>query len=251
MRRNIIGMNGKTLTGILIGFLFCAIIWASPDAAVASFGHGESDPTLIIDPGHGGEDGGAVSLTGTLESSINLDIGFKLKEVCSFLGIPSVMTRESNELSYPETCTTTSQRKRWDTQQRIKMIRSTPGGILLSIHQNIYPTSAPSGSQVLYGEDFKGEEFGKLLHQNLIFTLNPENRRVAVPADKDIYIMSHAQCTAALVECGFLSHPEESVLLDIDSYRLKIAAVLAGSVLQFMEDTDEDEDSVLLHRVRQ
>ena len=246
-----VGGRGKTIASILIGLLFCVIIWTSPDAAAEGFKEDISTPVLIIDPGHGGEDGGAVSLSGTLESDINLDIALKLRELCSFLGISSVMTRECQEIPYPDSADTTAQRKRWDTQQRVSLIHATPNPILLSIHQNIYPAAAPSGSQVLYGPYDNSEHFGKLLHQNLIAALNPMNRRVAVPADNDIYIMAHSDCTAALVECGFLSNPEESVLLDTDSYRLKIAAVLAGTVLQYWEDTYESKDSVLLHRMRQ
>lgn len=244
---------GKSLVSILIGFVFCAIIWASPESTTtASALTTEIDrPVLIIDPGHGGEDGGAVSLDGTLESSINLDIGLLVRDLCHFVGIPTVMTRESQILEYPSSASTTAQRKRWDTKQRVDITQSTPNGILLSIHQNIYPTPVPRGAQVLYGTGERSICFGKKLHNNLVSSLDPSNRRVAVPAGKDIYIMSHAGCTAVLVECGFLSNPEESVLLNTNSYKLKIATVLTGSTMQFMEDTNESKNSVLLHRMRQ
>ena len=244
-------MNRKTFMSILIGFLFCAIIWISPGSLSQAAFSENSARVLIIDPGHGGEDGGAVSLDGTLECVINLDIAHKLKDLCDHMGIPSVLTHETNDLEYPETAVTTAQRKRWDTRQRMELINSFPNGYLLSIHQNIYPTPVPRGSQVLYGAGDASKEFGQLLHDNLVVSLDPSNRRVAMPANRDIYIMAHADCTAALVECGFLSHPEESVLLNTNSYKLKIAAVLAGSVLQYWEDVDESQDSVLLHGVRQ
>lgn len=210
----------------------------------------EDTPVLIIDPGHGGEDGGAVSLDGTPESSINLDIGLRVRELCVFLGIPSTMTRESEVLEYPDSANTTALRKRWDTRRRVELIRSVPNAVLLSIHQNIYPTSAPRGSQVLYGAGEDSLEFGRMLHGNLVACLDPGNRRVAAPVNQDVYIMAHADCTAALVECGFLSHPEESVLLNTNSYKLKIATVLSGSVLQYMEETNESKDGVLLHGMR-
>lgn len=243
-------MDRKTFSSILIGFLFCAIIWTSPGSISQAVNLGFDSPVLIIDPGHGGEDGGAVSLDGTHESVINLDIAQKLKCICDFLDIPSILTHETNTLNYPDSATTTAQRKRWDTNQRVNLIHSIPHAFLLSIHQNIYPTPVPKGSQVLYGAGDSSKEFGQLLHDNLVKTLDPGNRRVAMPANRDIYIMTHAGCTAALVECGFLSHPEESVLLNTHSYKLKIATVLAGSVLQYWEDKDESQNSVLLHGVR-
>lgn len=242
--------RAKYAASILIGFLFCAIIWLSPDSVVTASNMTENQTTFIIDPGHGGEDGGAVSADGTLESTINLDISMKLLDLCHYLGIPAVITREGNDLDYPDSATTTAQRKRWDTKRRVELIQSVPNAVLMSIHQNIYPTPTPRGSQVLYGEGEESKYLGQMLHENLISALDPSNRRVAMPANKDIYIMTHAGCTAVLIECGFLSHPEESVLLNTDSYKLKIATVLAGSALEYWEDSNESKDSVLLHGVR-
>jgi len=243
--------KAKYLFSVLIGFLFCAIIWLSPESTAPVMANDEFSHLLIIDPGHGGEDGGAVSIDGTVESGINLDIGLRLKDLTGFIGMHSIMTRESELLDYPESASTTAQRKRWDTNRRVELINSYPNGILVSIHQNIYPTSVPSGSQVLYGNGEESRFLGQKLHENLQKALDPSNRRVAMPADSDIYIMSHAQCTAVLVECGFLSNPQESVLLNSDSYKLKIATVMAGTLKQYLEDINEDKDSFLLHRMWQ
>ena len=245
------GIQGKSIASILIGFLFCAIIWLSPDSSLPASAAMDEPYVLIIDPGHGGEDGGAVSLDGTPESHINLDISLSVRDLCRFLGIPAIMTRDSNDLEYPDDAQTTAQRKRWDTRRRVELIRSVPHGLLMSIHQNIYPTASPRGSQVLYGRGEESKVFGQLLHENLIAALDPSNRRVAMPARDDIYIMSHADCTAVLVECGFLSHPEESVLLNTNPYKLKIATVLTGSALIYLEDANESKDYVLLHGMRQ
>lgn len=241
----------KCSISILIGVLFCAIIWTSPDSAVSVSAQESCGPVLIVDPGHGGEDGGAVALDGTAESTINLDISQRLRDLACFMGLQVVMTRDSSELEYPPSAVTTAQRKRWDTQRRMELINGYKDAILVSIHQNTYPTPTPRGSQVLYGHAGDSEFLGKLLHRNLIAALDPQNRRVAVPADRDIYIMKHADCTAVLVECGFLSHPEESGLLNSNSYRLKVATVMAGTLLQYTEDNDEREDRILLHGVRQ
>ena len=105
----------------------------------------------------------------------------------------------------------------------------------LSIHQNIYPSSGPHGSQVLYAQNEPSRALAELIQSRLTAALLPENRRVPVPAGKDIYIMSHVQCTAVLVECGFLSHPQELSLLQSADYQKKIASVLTACYLQFTE----------------
>ena len=192
-------------------------------------------PVLLIDPGHGGTDGGAVSRDGTIESTLNLAIAQKLNGIASFYGIPTVMTRNSEEIQYPDTADTISAKKKYDQQQRAAMIAQYPNGILISIHQNFYPDARPKGAQVLYGHTAESEQFGKLIHSNLMVCLNPENRRVAAPIDASIYLLRHAECTAVLVECGFLSNTEETAQLKTQEYQKELATVLAASYLEYIQ----------------
>lgn len=225
-------------------------LWGAGARSVSGIG-GDTGPVLVIDAGHGGEDGGAVSADGLLESEVNLDIALRVRDLARFLGIPAVLTRDSQELDYPPDAKTTAARKKWDTRRRVEQVNAIPNAVLVSIHQNCYPASGPWGSQVLYGDSEDSRILGERLHEALVAQLAPENRRVAAPADKDIYLMSHVDCTAVLVECGFLSNPRESGLLATDSYRLKLAAVIAGAFYAYAEDRYEAEDYVLLHTVRQ
>ena len=109
------------------------------------------------------------------------------------------------------------------------------------------PSSGPHGSQVLYAQNEPSRALAELIQSRLTAALLPENRRVPVPAGKDIYIMSHVQCTAVLVECGFLSHPQELSLLQSADYQKKIASVLTACYLQFYES----QKCVFLHGMRQ
>ncbi len=201
--------------------------------AVMTAGEADSGPVLIIDPGHGGEDGGAQSQDGTLESHINWLIAEKTYQLAAFLGISSVLTRDAEEIDYPERIQDTASRKVWDTHRRAVMTNEISGAFLISIHQNMYPTAGPSGSQVIYGAGEGSREWGCLTHENLSQSLCPGNRRVAVPAE-NIFLLENVRCPAILVECGFLSNPGECALLENDSYQKKISAIMIASYLQFV-----------------
>ena len=214
------------LTAIIVKRAQCFAI-----EAAAMQRMGSSRPVLIIDAGHGGLDGGAVSPDGTAESGINLDIALRLHELCSLFGVDAVMTRTSEDIDYPDTAKTVSQKKSWDQKRRAELISSTPSAVLISIHQNKYPDPRPRGAQVLYGKADGSRELGEYMHELLRTSLNPENRRVAAPIPDDIYLMRMAKCPAVLVECGFLSNPDEAELLKSADYRTKLSMVLLAAFL--------------------
>ena len=185
---------------------------------------------LIIDPGHGGIDGGAIALNGAKESDINLSIAIKLRNIASFMGLANTMTREDDR---PRT-DIQSYSEHEDLVHRTDTINSIPGGVLISIHQNCYPTSQPTGAQVLYAKGEGSRRLGELTHQNILQFLQPENRRVSEPAPKRLYITSHVSCPAILVECGFLSYYSDVENLTNDHYQTSLAVVLMVSYLQFL-----------------
>lgn len=215
--------------------------------AVNAAAREEKPCILVIDPGHGGEDGGAVSPDGLIESGVNLDIARRLHELCPFLGIRSVMTREGETLDYPPELHRTAERKRWDTRRRTELINSFDHAVLLSIHQNNFPGSSPRGPQAFYGKEAGSRELAERIHDNMLAFLCPGSRRVAAPVPKEVYIMSNVICPAVLVECAFLSNPEDCALLRQDKYKTGIAAILAASFLQYTEENDEGQNDLLLH----
>jgi len=191
---------------------------------------------LIIDPGHGGADGGAVGIDGIIESQINLQIALKLESMCHLFGVTTVMTRDSEEIEYPADADTIAKMKLADQNARLRLIRDYPHGILFSIHQNYYPSEKPNGVEVLYGHSEDSREVGQLLQYNLTAALCPNSRRVAAEIKDEIYLFRECGCTAALIECGFLSNPTEAELLQTENYQKKIAAVLLASYLQYTND---------------
>lgn len=191
----------------------------------------ERELCFIIDPGHGGVDGGATSCTGKLESSFNLEISLRLRDLLHFMGYQTRMIRTDDSSVYTagETIAT---KKMSDLKERVRICNETPGAILLSIHQNIFSESRYSGAQVFYPPSESSEALAKTLQKNLIATLNPESRRNAKRAS-GVYLLEHISCPGVLIECGFLSNPEEEAKLRSDSYQKELCCVIASTVVQF------------------
>ena len=190
--------------------------------------------TLVIDPGHGGLDGGAVSASGQKESELNLAVSQKLYDLCRFFGQSVVLTRADEQIDYPDETATIREKKRWDTSRRVELINGIPLAVLISIHQNNYPDPRPNGTQVFYNTIADAELLASDTHALLTQTFCPESRRLPSPISDKIYIMKHVNCPAILVECGFLSNPDEAARLSDNAYQCKLAAVLCASYLQFL-----------------
>ena len=185
---------------------------------------------LIIDAGHGGEDGGAISVTGTSESHINLAIALKLESLCGLFGMDTRMTRRDDVSLKDPDAATLAQKKRTDLQNRVALINSTENAVLISVHQNYFEGNN-KGAQVFFAPTANSEAWALHCQQIMVDSLDPSNHRKAKPISKDIYLMSHITCPGILVECGFLSHPEEAKKLEDDQYQTKIALSIMDAYL--------------------
>ena len=223
------------LLSIIIGTVICiSSVIPYPQTVIPSVSTSDSSkPILIIDAGHGGDDGGAVGINGVTESNINLAISLKLNSLCHLYGISTVMTRNQETISYPNDAKTIAERKKADQYMRLRLIQDYPDAILYSIHQNYYPSEIPSGIQVLYGHNQTSRELGVLLHGNLNQVLCPDNRRVATEISDNIFLLKECDCTAVLIECGFISNRNEVKLLQTEQYQQKLSAVLLSTYFQY------------------
>lgn len=212
---------------------------------------------VVIDPGHGGEDGGAVATDGTVESAINLDIAKRLDVILTFWGCDTKLLRSEDISLHDAGAATLRQKKVSDLHNRVNMINEEPDAHLISIHQNFFSQTQYHGAQVFYANGPLGQPWAKLTQENLKRCLEPENKRREKPISHDVYLMNHITCPAILVECGFLSNPQERVKLQDPGYQTALAAVVAGSYLQSVQkegetqNASQSETSILLHRVRQ
>ena len=186
---------------------------------------------LILDAGHGGEDGGAVSVTGVPESRVNLEIVQKLRDTLALYGVDPVVLREEDVSLHDPEASTLREKKRSDLKNRVRAVEAVEGGTLLSIHQNSYPGSQYRGAQVFYAPTGGSRELAELLQTALREELQPDNDRQAKPIPESVYLMNHVSCPAVLVECGFLTNPEEEARLRDGGYQRQLAAVLAGAWL--------------------
>lgn len=190
---------------------------------------------IVIDAGHGGEDGGAVSCSGIPESSYNLEISQKLNALLNLLGYHTEMIRTSDISVYTKG-ETLAQKKASDLKERVNRINGLDQAVLLSIHQNHYPDERYSGAQVFYANTEGSPELAQQLQATFVSTLNPGSHRQAKKAS-GIYIMEHIRCPGVLIECGFLSnHAEEAKLRDPE-YQKKLCCVIASATCQYLSNT--------------
>lgn len=190
---------------------------------------------IVIDPGHGGEDGGAVSRSGFPESTYNLEISLRLNDLLNLIGYQTEMIR-TNDVSVYTGGDTLSQKKASDLQERVRRINKTDGAVLLSIHQNYFSDDRYSGAQVFYAGTAGSEPLAKQLQAAFTSTVNPGSNRQAKKSS-GIYIMEHIQCPGVLIECGFLSNAAEEVRLKDPAYQKKLCCVIATTVSQHLSNT--------------
>lgn len=188
-------------------------------------------PVLILDAGHGGEDGGASSAAGHKESDINLDIVLKLESLMAFLGVDTVLTRDTDISIYDEGCETLREKKVSDLKNRVELVQNIENAMLISVHQNTFTDSRYKGFQVFYGSGDVSRQWGDFTQNVMQAVLDPNNGRKAAGVPDHVYLFRHIGCPAILVECGFLSNGEEASLLLLDTYQRKIAVALAGAYL--------------------
>ncbi len=186
---------------------------------------------LILDAGHGGEDGGAVSVTGAPESQINLAVVLKIDALLGLYGQSPLLLRDEDKAIYDEGCVTLHEKKVSDLKNRAAIIQSCPGATLLSIHQNSYPQAKYRGTQVFFSPTEGSRELAEHVRETVQGALQPENKREVKQIPDTVYLMNHIDCPAVLVECGFLSNPEEEALLRDEGYQKKLAATLAAAWL--------------------
>ncbi len=225
-------INRKKL--LFVSFLVCISIAFFYSFTTYSFltSGNQNGKMIIIDPGHGGEDGGAVGKTGTLEKDLNLAIGLKLKEVLVGQGYQVIMTREEDKSLHSEGVT--KNKKRSDLNNRVYLSRDYPSAVFVSIHMNSYEKSPQKGAQVFYSKNNPNSKIlGEMIQDTLRTEVDPENRRLAKQADNNIFIMKEMKNTACLVECGFVSHADEEMLLKTPDYQEKIAKAIADGIKKF------------------
>lgn len=238
MKRTGLPFSVRFLIFLLILSLICSVLSYFAGRITPSLPSLEEIPqgkpfTVVLDAGHGGEDGGAVSASGVLEKDLNLKIAFLVKEILEAANVSVVMTRADDRLLYDPNVDFKGRKKALDLAARRKIAEETENAFFVSIHMNAYPLTQYNGLQVWYSADNENaQKAAKTLQSAAKFHLQPDNNRQVKPATSSIYLLHHLTCPALLVECGFLSNEAEAARLADESYQRELAFVIAYSIIE-------------------
>lgn len=218
-----------------------AVLWHGNAAFTAAFAPGEegASPVVVVDAGHGGEDGGAVAADGTVESGLNLAIARRVRDLLTFAGVPTTVTREGDAAIYDPGSATLREKKVSDLHNRVALVNELPGAVLLSIHQNSLPSSPVThGAQTFWNRQEGAEALARTLQAGLNPVVNTHRAKEPKPIPDSIYLMNHVDAPAVLVECGFLSNREEAARLQQADHQKTLAAVIAAGYLRWRTGED-------------
>ena len=192
-------------------------------------------PCIVLDAGHGGEDGGAVGVDGLLEKTVNLKVAQTMEDMFKLAGIPVVMTRTEDIMLHDPDAAIAGKRKMTDLRSRLKIAQNTPEGVLVSIHMNSFSQAKYCGLQVYYSKNHEDSaELAQTVQDKVRCYLQHDNQRKIKPADSSIYLLDHCDRPAVLIECGFLSNPDECALLGKDEYLGELSTVLFTAVCDYL-----------------
>ena len=229
-----VALMAVVILGIISGsFLF-------NEDSLLTFAKAENVKTVILDAGHGGFDGGAVALDGTVEKDINLSIALSLKDMLERSGYYVIMTREEDTSTESDSGEKLASRKKSDLKNRLEIMSDYPQSIFVSVHLNKFTTSAARGSQVFYsGNDNESKVLGDFIQNSIIKLLQPDNYRVNKKATSSTYILHNAKVPAVLVECGFLSNPQELEKLKNSEYQKQMAFCIYCGIAEYYTNETE------------
>ncbi len=217
--------------------LVCACVLAKTSAVFVTGRQVEEQKNcIVIDVGHGGFDSGKVGINGELEKDINLQIALKLKETLKAQGMQAILTREDDKGLYDEGA---SNKKVQDLQRRCDLINETNPLMTVSIHQNSYTSPQIKGAQVFYyTTSTESQKLAEIMQEALVQEVDPENHRKA-KANDSYYLLKKTSSAIVIVECGFLSNPEESAELSDEKYQQKLADAICSGIRTYLESVGE------------
>lgn len=197
--------------------------------------------TVILDAGHGGEDGGAVASDGTQEKDINLSIVNKIATLFDIFDIDYILTRNSDCSIGDNSLDTIRKRKNSDILKRFEIVNKTPGSLLLSIHQNTFSVEKYFGTQVFFAPGSKdSKDLALSLQHKIADNLQTDNKRKIKESNKSIYLLYNASRPSVMIECGFLSNYNELSKLKNDQYQCQLAYFITSGLLEFLNFQKEN-----------
>lgn len=226
---------------LLITFIAIAAAFAAPSLRGDSDAGSATPPVqVIIDPGHGGEDGGAVGADGTVEKELNLSISLMLRDLLAASGVNVRLTRTEDTMLYDRNTDYHGRKKQLDLAARMQQCRENPGALFVSIHMNSFPQKKYDGLQVYYpAEDTTAAALARDIQAAVKSSLQPQNLRQAKASAGNIFLLKNNPCHAVLVECGFLSNDAECARLCDEDYQRSLAQLLHDAIMKYLTETPQ------------
>jgi N-acetylmuramoyl-L-alanine amidase len=228
---------GLAVTAAVGGFLFVWSLVGDYESIMASarLDTAWERQVVVLDAGHGGMDGGCVSVDGTAEAGINLAITQNARDLLNIMGFETVLTRNDGNAIYDEGVEGLSNQKKSDMENRLKIFSGYENAISLSIHQNQFTDSLYSGAQMFYSrKNSAGERLALAMQNQFVSLLQPENTRETKPVDDELYLLDNTENAAIMIECGFLSNPQEAQKLESDEYQKQVAFTVMTGIFEYM-----------------
>jgi len=194
-------------------------------------------PAIVLDAGHGAPDGGSTGIkTGVLEKDLNLAIAMKVKEKFENTTVNVIMTREGDSGIYPKEDDTIRNKKRKDLKERVRIANESGANCMVSIHMNYFTIERYSGPQIFYSVNHpSGKILAECIMDSIKEIIGPHCTRETKPVKEGILLLTETKIPAVIVECGFLSNPEEERLLQDEEYQNKMAEAITKGILKFLE----------------
>lgn len=223
---------------VVLPFLYMA---ESPETMMTSAVTADNGNLIILDAGHGGEDGGAIGVGGILEKDLNLAITLKTNNFFRFLGYDTILTRSEDKMTCDDNLKGQRSKKVSDIKNRFALLEENDCLCFISIHQNFFGGNA-HGAQMFYGpRNDESKILAQILQESIKAHIQPENERVIKPADNNIYILYNTKKVAVLAECGFISNNDDATALQDGEYQSKLAFVIAESTAKYLAEREEQK----------
>ena len=231
------------LTAAMLGcFALLAVCARLTEKALPASVEAADKPIIVLDAGHGGLDSGAVGKSGVLEKDVNLSVVKHLQQLLELSGFKTVLTRSEDISIYDPGVEGIRNQKLSDMDNRLEIVQSYPESIFLCIHQNNYTDPQYFGGQMFYNNNNPNNRTLAQIMQNRFAELQEGNDREIKLSGDELFLLKSNKNPSLMIECGFLSNPEEEALLATEEYRQKLAFTIYGGVLEYIDATTETPD---------
>ncbi|MBE6856020.1 MAG: cell wall hydrolase [Ruminococcus sp.] len=212
-----------------------SLIGRSNEAVPVIADYTQQKPVIILDAGHGGIDGGCSTADGVPEKGINLNILLTLRDMLEINGYEVKVTRDSDKSIHDKGIEGIANQKSSDMDNRLEIFNSEPDAVCISIHQNQFTDPKYSGAQMFYSDsNNSNEQLAGILQKKFAEYLQPENTREIKLCGKELFLCYYSDNPTVMVECGFLSNPEEAELLKTEEYQRKVAFTIFSGLNEFI-----------------